>query len=61
MSRRQGSGKEARPGNAKLRREHMEFAPIRGKSTEREARKVQRLDDKNDRKLAREHHVKFKG
>lgn len=61
MKRKVETGKEARPGNAKVGRGDMEFAPIKGRSTEREARKVQRIDNRNDRKLAKEHHVKFKG
>lgn len=61
MRRTVEASKEARPGNAKVRRREMEFAPIKGRSTEREARKVQRIDDTNDRKLAHRYGVKFKG
>lgn len=39
----------------------MEFEPIRGKSTERDARRTQREDDRNDRKLAKRNKVKFTG
>lgn len=52
---------EPRPGNAKARRSDMEFEPIRGKSTERDARRTQREDDRNDRKLAKRNKVKFTG
>lgn len=38
-----------------------EFAPVKGKSTERDVKRVQREDDKNDRALAKRNKVRFKG
>lgn len=52
---------EPRPANAKARRSDMEFAPIKGKSTERDAKRTQRQDERHDRALAKRNRVKYRG
>lgn len=47
----------AKPG--KMTRSRTEFAPIKGKSTAKTVKKVQRLDDASDRKMAKKYGVRF--
>jgi hypothetical protein len=52
---------EPRPDNAKVRRRDMEFAPIKGRSTLKDAKRAQREDNRQDKALAKRNKVRFKG
>lgn len=52
---------EPKLSNRMPRRDDPEFAPIKGRTTERDVNRVQKIDNRNDKALAKKHGVRFKG
>jgi hypothetical protein len=50
-----------RPSNRMPKRNDPEFAPIPGRTTAKDVKRVQREDNRNDRALAKKNGVRFKG
>ena len=61
MRARSKSTEAERPGNRMPKRNDPEFAPIKGRTTAKDAERVQKIDNRNDKKLAKRYGVRFKG